>query len=392
MPRPLVFRRVWRTAVCIGFPALLFGGCFKTLDESLLDAKKDASTDGSGGSGGSEGGETSTGGIGGLTDGPVEAQVVIPWDITKYPVKNLATGTPPVIVATDETSVYRTTQDATDATLVQQPIGGGAGTPLPQTVQRPQSMMTPPSSAFLYVAGGDASTNAGSVVRLSKTMGTTDVVNTGVIELAVGIAAGSDGFGYVSLKAVAANTVSLIRFPLANTSPAQALFTATTPNESGGDIAVGGTCVYWISNGAIYVAKTTGSDRWPATNQVVNDAVGLTTDSADLFFTRADGSVWVKPLSSSACDGAGSDEVALAGGFPNIGDLIRYDTSLAWVATGDETNSFAGGGIFAVPIVGGNIVQIAPETNGPVQIDQSLTDIVFTTTTGGVHQVPKKPQ
>jgi hypothetical protein len=391
MPRPLDFRRVWRTAVCLGLPFVVVGGCFKTLDESLLDAK-DASSDG-GGSGGKDGGDSSTGGIGGLTDGPVEAQVVIPYDKTKYPVTNLAaTNDPPVIVATDDTSVYRTKKDATDATLIQQPIGGGAGTPLPQKLQRPQAMMTPPRSAFLYIAGGDATSNAGSVVRISKTLGTTDVVNTGSIELAVGIVPGSDGFGYVSLKAVASNTVSLMRFPLANTAPAQALFTATTPNESGGDIAIGSACVYWISNGIIYVAPTTGGDRKTATNKLVNDAVGITTDSADLFFTRGDGSVWKKPLSSSACDGAGPDEIPLAGGFPNIGDLIRYDTFVAWVATGDDTNSYAGGGVFKLPANGGDIVQIAPETNGPSQIDQSLSDIVFTTVIGGVHQVPKTPQ
>lgn len=380
-----------RSLAAVVLPLLIVGGCFKTLDESLLDDDK---TDGgkTGGTGGSSG-DASTGGVGGLTDGAVEAQVVIPYDESKYPVTNLANGTSAIIIAADDDNVFRTTKDAVDATLIAQPIASGSGVPLPDKLERPQALLAPPSSTWVYAAGGDNTTGAGSVVRVSKNTGVameTISMGTDPIELVVGIATGNDGNGYVSLKGIAAGP-SVMKFPLANTSPAETLYATTTANESGGDIAVGGGCVYWISNGIVWHTPKGGGARKSATSAVIADAIGLAADSTRIYFTRSEGSVWQRELSSAACDGAGPPESKIAGGFPGLGDLIRYDVYLAWVAQGSATD-FAGGGVYKWPVEGGEIVQIAPSEDGPTGIDQGKNDIVFSTSTFGLRKVPKQPQ
>jgi hypothetical protein len=378
-----------RCVAAVVLPFVLLGGCFKSLDESLLD-QKDGGNSGNGGSSGDGG----PGGTGGAGDSGADAQVVIPYDAAKYPVSNLALGTPPVIITADDSNVFRTTQNMADATLVAQPIAATSGTQLPNPLERPQAMTTPPSSTWVYVAGGSNLTPAGSLVRVAKIGGAVEPISTGAIniELAVGISAGNDGFGYVSLKGVAAGTPLLMRFPLANTAPATALFTSEDPNESGGDVAAEANCAYWISNGTIWVTSASGGDRKPATQSAVTDAIGLTTDSTSFYFTRGgDGSVWKRELSAGSCDGSGAAETMLAAGFPGIGDVVRYDQSVAWVAKG-EGPEYTGGGVFTMLAAGGEITQIAPHDQGPVDIDQGLSEIVFSTSEGGVRKVPKQPE
>jgi hypothetical protein len=379
-------------AVVLSFS--IVGGCFKTLDESLLDeTKSDAGK--TGGSGGT-GGDASTGGgggVGGLTDGAVEAQVVVPYDSSKYPVTNLANGTATVVLAADDTNVFRTTKDQVDAMLIAQPLTSGSGTPLSPTLQRPQALLAPPSSVYVYAVGGNNTTSAGSMVRIPKADGPLETISTGstAIELVVGIANGGDNYGYVSLKGVNAGAPSVMRFPLANTSPAEVLYTSTTPNESGGDIAVAGGCVYWISNGVVWQTPIGGGERKSATSGVIADAIGITTDSSSFYYTRGDGSVWQRELSSNACDGSQPTEIKVAGGFPGIGDLVRYGAFLTWVAMGDA-GDFSGGGVYKWPVAGGDIVQIAPSDDGPVGIDQGKDDIVYSTSTFGLRKVPKVAQ
>lgn len=384
--------RPLRSVAAVVLPLLIVGGCFKTLDESLLDEKQKTDGGKTGGSGGSSG-DASTGGVGGLTDGAVEAQVVIPYDETKYPKTNLANGTSTIIIAADDTNVFRTSKDGVDAMLIAQPIASGSGSPLTGALERPQALLAPPSSTWVYAAGGNNTTSAGSIVRVSKTGLPLEPIGLGSanIELAVGITSGSDGYGYVSLKGVSEDSPSVLRFQLANTAPAEVLYSATTANESGGDIAVAGPCVYWISNGIIWHTMKMGGDRKSATSAVISDAVGLAADSGHFYFTRSDGSVWQRVASGATCDASGEPEAKIAGGFPGIGDLIRYDVYLAWVAMGDSTD-FAGGGVFKWPVEGGDIVQIAPSDDGPIAIDQGKDDIVYSTSTFGLRKVPKQAQ
>jgi hypothetical protein len=261
------------------------------------------------------------------------------------------------------------------------------------TLPRPQAMAAPPGSLFVYIAAGNATTDDGAILRVPKIGGTVENISLpAVIERAVGIYAAADGFAYVSAKAIVAGKVSLLRFPLGGGSQsADALYTSTSGNESGGDVVAVAGCVYYISNGAVWVVTAAGGQRNDALSNQIGDAVGITADAANFYYTRTNGEVWQRALSGAGCSGAGAPEQRIASGFDGIGDVITYDGTVAWTATGDTANGFDGGGIFTTPVGGIDITQIGPATNGPNDIDQSATDVVFATTMGTIHRLPKQP-
>jgi len=406
MPGYRTFLNGTRNVFLLGVvPGLIAAGCLKTLDESLMDGTGTggtAGTDGggaggSGGTGGTggTGGGGGTGGIGGTggdasPDAPAEAGIVA-YDSTKYPVVNIGTSTAPVVIVADGTSVFRATKNKADSSVVTQPLAGGAGSSI-GTAERPQALSTWPTSPHLFIGAGQNTGDQGSVKRLAKDGSVSAVLTPAQpFELVMGIEAASDNFVYVSTKAVAAGAVGLLRFGFVATQT-ENVYVSTAGNESGGDVAVSAGCVYWISNGDIWVITTTGGARSPATASTVGDAVGLATDGTHFYFTRADGSVWRRGLSSAACDGQGSPESMLASGFVGIGDLITFDGEIAWTALGDKDNAFAGGGVFKMPAGGGTITQIAPSDLGPTDITQGPNDVVYATEVGTVRKVPKQPQ
>ncbi len=258
-------------------------------------------------------------------------------------------------------------------------------------MERPQSLVSPSGSLFVFIAGG-TDTGTGTLTRVPKSGGSpADIAPQTPIELAVGIAAAADGFAYVSTKAVAQNTAALLRFSLAaSTTTAETLYVTPDGNESGGDVVVTGGCVYWISNGNVWGIQSKGGARLDVLDTPVTDAVGVTADAVNLYFTRADGSVWRKKV-SAACDAGTSAEEQLADGFVGIGDIVTYEGKLAWTATGDTTNTFEGGGVFSSAASGGQITQIAPKADGPVDIEVAPNDIVYATSSGFIRKVPKKP-
>jgi hypothetical protein len=403
---------------------LAVGSCLKSLDESKIrdtpatggslgagatDSSAGTSgsggTDGSAGDGGTAGsagtfgtaGSAGTTGTGGTAGSGGTAARFIPYDPARYPVTNLQGSIPtPVIITCDTAQVFRTTKNGDPSPLVAQNIAGGAGVQIYQSLAKPQRLATISSSDYVYVAAGRAgSTTAGGVWRIAKTVGDASPVGEQVttpdpIELAVGITVGSDGFGYVSARSTAADNPVVLRFGLDAGEDAEVLHTTTTANETGGDIAQGGSCVYWISNGNIWVIPAAGgAARSDALSTAITDAVGLFADSARFYYTRSNGEVWQRVLSPAACDGSGQPESKIAEGFAGIGDVIVWDTTVAWTAKNNTLVGADGGGVFTTPVGGGDIRQIAPKEGDPEDIAQGANDIVYSTATGRIRSVPK---
>lgn len=393
---------------------LLGGGCLKSLDEAKIrdqprrDGGAGTSNDGSAGRGGSAGsagtegsagsaGDAGTGGDSGSGGSGGQAPTFVPYDAAKYPVTNLQGNIPaPVIIAADGTRVFRSTKNLEPATLVAQDISGGTGVPIYQGLSRPQRLATHGSYDFVYVAAGrSGSASAGSIWRITKIMGDArtmgeEVTTPSPIELGVGIFAASDGFAYVNAKSIAAGNPTLLRFALGAGQNAEVLYRTDAGNETGGDITESGDCVYWISNGNIWVVPTAGSaTRSNALSAAINDAVGVASDLERLYYTRSNGEVWQRQLSPTACDGSGQPEQRIAEGFVTIGDVIVWSTAVAWTAKNYTGTGADGGGVFATPIGGGTITQIAPKEGDPEEIEQGANDVVYSTATGRIRSVPK---
>jgi len=377
--------------------ALVFAtsGCLKTLDESRMDQTGGAGTTGGAGGAGASGGGSGgapTGGSGGSSGSGGSAGYVA-YDPTKYPVTKLWAGKPPIVMAADETDVYLATGDEADAALRRVPIAGGADQALPPLLEKPRAMSAPSTSAFVFVVGGKNTGSDGSVVRTTKAGGPKDAIAiAGQTPLGGrAVFAATDGFAYVTFDTDATHPVGLARFGLGSgVANATALYTASGAETSGAVVA-SGACVYWVSAGDIWVMPTGGGARVGALDAPVTDAVGLTADAANFYYTRGDGSVWARALSGSGCDGKGAAPKQLAAGFSNIGPVIRFKSSatVAWAARGDETQGYAGGGVFSMPAGGGTPTQIAPKESGPTAVADSPYDVVFATSTGELRKVPK---
>jgi hypothetical protein len=401
---------------------LLGGGCLKSLDEAKIrdqpagDGGSGRPNDGATGRGGSSGsaGSAGTNGAGGVlgsagtggTDGSGGASgsggtpaVFVPYDAAKYPVTNLQGNIPtPVIIAADGTRVYRATKNSEPAALVAQDIAGGPGAAIYQGLSRPQRLATTDFD-YVYVAGGrTGSATAGGIWRITKiegdarTMGE-EVTTPSPIELPAGLFAAADGFAYVSTKAIDASTPTLLRFGLGVGQNAEILYSSEAGNETGGDVTANGACVYWISNGNVWVIPSAGSPtRANALSAAINDAVGLTSDVERFYYTRSNGEVWQRQLSPTACDGSGAPEQKIAEGFVTIGDVIAWSGTVAWTAKNFTHPSADGGGVFTTRAGGGTITQIAPKEGDPEEIEQGATDVVYTTATGRIRAVPKSPR
>lgn len=398
-----MLRSLPRSTLWVLLAALAAPGCLKSLDESLLDAKSTGGaggTDagGSGGNTGGSGGTSPSGGTGGTTGGAggTDADAsdgaggtgagsgIVPYDPVKYPVTNIGSGTPPVIITADDTHVVRASKNKPDATVVSQPVGGGSGASLPP-VERPQALALDPT--YVFVAGGRNIGDTGSVVRLPRAGGPKQELTVPAMGVASGIFAAPDGYVYVSVSAVTPGP-GLLRFQSTATSTTT-LYTSPAGSEPAGDLAVQDPCVYFVMSGDIWVMPVSGGTRAAALTAPITDAVGLTTDSSNFYYTRGDGSVWRRALSSSTCDGGGPAEAQLTSGFVAIGDLVAFDGKVAWTAMGDKAKSYAGGGVFFISAGGGTVTQMAPAELGPIDIEQNTTDVVYATDVGPVRKVPK---
>lgn len=410
--------------------ALTAPGCLRTLDDSLIgqnqsdgggasggtsgsggnggssgvsgtggSAGADASTGGSAGDGGGgtsgSGGAAGGGGSGGLPDAGFTA-----YDPVAHPGKDLFHVTSlglPIVMAADNLDVFQVKKaDSSGGTIISTPLDGSASTPVTGAdVTRALALAAPTGSLFAYYVGGTA--GIGEIGRyLKDPQGSPNpkvpITPDAAIEQGVAVTNGNDSYAYMTAVAVA-KSPTVLRFSLgAGGTTADTLYTSTTGGEQSGDITASGGCVYWISNGAIWVIPNTGAIvRKSALATPITDAVGLASDSKNFYYTRSNGEVWQRALSPSpACDGSGAPEKPIAGGFTNIGDVIAYaPDTVAWAAKGDSANSFAGGGIFTTAVGGYDVVQIAPETDGVEQISDAGTYVVYVTTTGFIRRVQK---
>jgi hypothetical protein len=409
-PKPRVERRCCAAVIAAIFASA--AGCLRSLDEShIVEGATSAGASGTGATGGAlgSGGTLATGGSGATDasggssgsagasggaaghDGGPPPVVFVPYDAAKFPVKDIAGNlAPPVLIAVDGSDVFSITKNVEGGVLVKRAIAGGPGTPVETGLQKPNALATTPTVASVFVAGGRAGgTQAGSMFRIGKGGGTEEIDPGVPIELGVGIAA--DDAVYVNARSLAPGNPSVLRFALAPTqNTATPLYTTTTPNESGGDIAARAGCVYFVSSGRIYVTSSAASElRSPALETEINDAVGVTTDLSNFYYTRSNGEVWQRTLAPSACDGSGATEQKIAEGFSGIGDVIAYQGTVAWTAKDFTHQNADGGGVFTTPAGGGDITQIAPTDYGPEAIDQGPSDVIYTTSDGRIRRVSK---
>jgi hypothetical protein len=381
--------RALRSLVAVLPVTIVAPGCLKTLDESRLE-QVDAGTDG----GGTDAGGTGSGGASGGTGGTGgDAGGIVPYDPAKFPVTKITTATAPVILATDDTDVYHSTDNAVDAPLDHTPIAGGAPAPL-VTVERPHALSAPTISNFVFAVGGQNAGDGGTLTRTPKVGGPVEPITIASASMgpARGFYAATDGFAYVTFLADAQNhTPALARFGLGpGVASASVLYSAST-DESGGPLVASGNCVYWVSSGGLFTLPTGGgADRASALASQVTDAVGITADAVSIYYTRGDGSVWSRKLSLS-CDGSGDPETELTSGFTNIGNVIRFRSApiIAWSTRGNDSANYSGGGIFMMPVSGGAVTQIAPQDLGPAALADAPFDVIFAVATGEIRKVPK---
>ncbi|MCC6216021.1 MAG: hypothetical protein IT376_14235 [Polyangiaceae bacterium] len=394
------------------------GGCLATLDESLIpDGDADASAGGTSGGAGAAGasgaGGAGAGGASGAgpdaaSDAPADAPpdaplppVFVPYDSGVHPVKNLANlpSEVPLLISTDAADVFRTTRGSSAALLGKVPLAGGAGVPVSAGVELPFAMATPPGSIFVYLAAGKVSTQEGRIRRITKSDGTPiEIAPPGPIGEGRGIFAAADGNVYVSLRVVGAGSIGLVRFPqAAGGTTATTVYTSQAGNETGGDLTVSGGCVYWISNGGVWVTRTDGgSSRAEALADPIDDAVGIASDNLNFYVSRSSGEIWQRKLSSNSCDGQGEAERRIAARiganeFVNVGDVVTYAGTVTWSARGGAAPDYLGGGVFMTPIGGGDVTQIAPAEGGVEALDHGPTVVVFATSSGLIRSVPKTP-
>jgi hypothetical protein len=421
--RSSVVTTLWMGA--LGWLVLFAPSCLRTLDESLIPSGGHGGQAGSpeAGGGDSAGGSSGSAGSSGMEGGP-DVQVdaprdafpegnFTPYDATKHPLTALYCQSPsaPLVIATDDTSVYHIPRgvqggDPTDV-LAGTPLDGSSGFLLDDNgdIPKPQAMAVAPNvSSFVYIAAGSVGgADVGSLLRLPTSGDNSAVsISSDPIELAVGIFAdtnSSDKYAYVSSQAqVSGLTPAVLRFGLGSGSTADTVYDSTAGNESGGEITASSGCVYWVSNGAIWTiseAATDSEQRKSALTQQVSDAVALTSDSTNIYYTRASGQVWQKAL-TTGCDGSTSaPEKLIARGYTGIGGIVAYGGTVAWAVKGDSTQNYLGGGIFTTPTGGYDVTQIAPNTDKnakPVSIDQitnNTTDVVYSTSAGCIFEVPE---
>jgi hypothetical protein len=391
--------------------ALFAGSCLKTLDESLIPDGRDAGGDsgGAGGVGGilatggnggisGSGGNTSggAGGVGGGAGGgggsPEGGVIFVPYDARAFPVQDIQGSLrPPVLIAADETYLYRITKDAlasdSAGSLVSAELAGGSATQL-TAIDEPQAMISPTTSGFVFVAAVD-STNMGVVWRVDKTGNTSNeqvqlpagAMMETTVAIVEGRSASAQGFAFVTAVASGPGKAVLLRIPFAS-GDADVLFESTKP-ESGGDLVEMGGCVYFISENNIWVlpSSTSAVGRTPlsALTADVNNAVGITADASYFYYTLANGQIWRRKLSPPACDGnSGEDEQLLVDGFPGLTDIVELGGKLVWTANG-YAPAGVGPGIFMYTLGGTTITQIAPADGNPQNLAFNSQLLLYTT-------------
>lgn len=380
--------------VTLGALALWVAGCLKSLDESKLDATGGSGAVGGGGTGGNTGGTSASGGASGSgAGGAGGTSPFVPYDPAKFPVTKLADATPPVVLTVDDTHVYHSIQDVADAPLTRTPLSGGASEPLVTTLEKPRALAIATGSDFLLAVGGKNTGGGGSLVRFPKGGGTKEEISVPGENLlaARAIYAATDGFAYVTFDTDASHKVELARFGVTAGIQTATPLSSTTSTDVAGPVVASGDCAYFIADGGVWVVPVGGGNAKNALVVAVHDAVGLSADAVNLYYTRAEGSVWVRTLSGSACDGAGPLEKELSKGFQKLGPIVRFKTApmLAFAALGDESAANAGGGVFVIAPAGGGVTQIAPGDGGPASLHDAPGAVVYATKSGEIRKVPK---
>ncbi len=401
-------------AALLGF-SLLGSGCLASLDADKIPGggagTAGASMGGSAGTGGSTGaaGTAGTGGVGNATgtggsmvdasDADADAgTTILPYDDMKHPVTAVAgTSLMPLVIAADASDVFRAQRDATGATIVKTNITSGTSVPVSGNINRPRALLAPSNALFVFSASTSVG-DQGQIQRATKDGGglvsITDAVDGGTSTLGRVERLALDPVAnkvYFTARSAAAGSPQILRVDLsAGAMAAETIYVAEGTETSLGNITVQDACIYWISSGALYsISKDGAATRSDALATQVSDAVGLTSDSRNIYYTRGmDRSVWMRPLAFS-CDGSGDPERMIGAGYEGIGNLIAYQNKVAWFATGDRGDNFSGGGIFEYEAASNTIEQIAPEDDGVEAIAQAPSFVIFATADGFIRRVDK---
>ncbi len=407
---------MWRSRPSLGLlvgillPLVLVApGCLKSLDESLMN--KDSGAGAAAGSAGDasagSGGQTDGGGSGGIdggagADGSPDAIVdarpeagFTPYNKNQHPVTNLLGTSARRLIAVDNSTVFATNLDEPKATLTSVPLdfSSGATSVTTDTLSRPQALIAPSNSLSVYYLGATATDNGVIGVFLKNTGGGNPATQISIgnsFGRAVGIVANSDNNAYVSVRATALSAPALLKFSLAaGTTSGQVVLVSQTSSETGGPVTATKSCIYWISNGSVWTVKKDGSSAspLPALGKQVTDAVDISSDANNIYYTRGNGEVWQRPL-GTACDNSGTGEQVIAWGYANIGHVGVYGSTVVWSAQGTGS-SYNGGGIFTTDVGGYDVVQIAPPDQGVDDMAVGPSEIVYSTLDGVVHKVPK---
>ncbi len=416
----MVHRRTMTTLAAACAPLFVTASCLKSLDEGLIDALDgtdagridSAAGAGAGAAGGAGGSAGGTGGDAGTTGGTGSAGMppdagkdtgspdagFIPYDGSKHPVTVVGNeNVQPLAIGVDASHVFRAQREATTTTLVSRPLGMGPGVPVSGNINRPAVVVAPPLSTFVFVGGGFMVGDQGRIFRALKAGGGLTFITdadpdggTPAIGRVTGMTLGSDNKLYLVARAPTAGAPHVLRLGItASDVTAETVYTSEANSELGGDITASSSCAIWISSGRVWSVPTGGGARAAALDQPVNDAVGITSDAQNFYYTRSNGEVWQRGL-DPACGGAGAAELRLAGGYTNVGDLVAFDGKVAWLVRGGSAPAFAGAGIFTTPAGGGVIEQVAPATDGPDQIAQNTAYVVFATANGLIKRIDKK--
>lgn len=369
--------------------------CLKTLDESLIGADPDGGglggSAGLGASGGTGGGTGATGGMGGGSGGgsgdAASDGGLIGWDPTKYPVTELANDNlARQLIAADDQHLYRA-QRGVLSELFRVPLASTTEAKVPGVSLPPsQALQAPAGSLFVFAAG------SGSLSRVPKTGGgVQDVAPPAQMGQGRSLFAAADGFAYVTADA-SASEPALLRFGLASsTTTAEALYPLETGSEEAAGVVATPSCVFWIGAGNVWMVPPVGAaDRHSALPTPLTDVTALSADAVNLYFTRADGSVWRKALPSS-CTDSGAAAVSLAEGFVGLVSIVAFEGKVGFAATGDTNMLYAGGGVFVVSAAGGTVTQVAPADGGPELVISAGSSLAFATLEGRVARVPKTP-
>jgi len=391
---------------------LASSGCFKSLDESLLDSTAGSGGAGNAGAGGSGGTGASAGsaGSGAMDAGQdasqdaasdatadAEAGVVVsvtPWDSTAFPATSITGGAANALISVDGSHVYFAQENTLAQFVNRHALSGGINEPISgTTVDRPSVVLAPAGNLFMYAGAGIAATDDGQLIRLEKTPGAGNQPVTVSYSSKLGLISGMtilpDAVNPRLILVAKTSTPGqphVLSAKLAGGASAlELVYTDPDGNQTGGPIAVDKNCVYWLSNGRAFAVPLAGGTRVSALTTQITDATGLTNDATHFFVARANGEIWQRAALGTACDGSGPAETRLLEGFPGGKERVSDAERIACLATDAALGE---GGVFTHALGSNSVEQAVPASEMAQRLRHTGTTLIFRTAAGIIKQTP----